>query len=216
MGRQWSWRGDEPWSCPLARAELSGKGEANAERIGLVPAEMVSYTPVSRPIRDYPPLNRGFRVMSSPMIRRLRPIVCCLLLLIPVTAAAQQHPLEFHLSFDRSVSAQPFTGRVYVMLFKQDAKELRSGPNWLRPDPFFARDVKDWKPGQTIILGGDALAYPVAMAKVPKAVYSIQAVMDFDPGALSFSTAEGNGHSQTIRREVDGAIGGSITLKIDK
>src|SRR6185437_6355610 len=40
--------------------------------------------------------------------------------------------------------------------------------------------------------------------------------MDFDPGALSFSTAEGNGHSQTIRREVDGAIGGSITLKIDK
>jgi hypothetical protein len=54
------------------------------------------------------------------------------------------------------------------------------------------------------------------MAKVPKATYSIQAVMDFDRGARSFSTAEGNGHSATPRRQLDGATGGPVELKIDQ
>ena len=75
------------------------------------------------------------------------------------------------------------------MLFKQDVKELRSGPNWLQPDPFFAKDVKDWQPDQSLVLNGDALAYPMAMAKVPKDTYSIQAVMDFNRGVRPFSTA---------------------------
>ncbi len=139
-----------------------------------------------------------------------------LLLLAPNGADAQQRPLEFHLTFERGVSAQPFTGRVYVMLFRQDVKELRPGPDWFRPEPFFAKDVKDWRPGQTIVLGGDALAFPAAMAKVPKATYSIQAVMDFDRGGRSFSTADGNGHSATVRRELDGAGSGPVALKIDQ
>jgi hypothetical protein len=137
-------------------------------------------------------------------------------LLVPASASAQQRPLEFRLTFDRGVSAQPFTGRVYVMLFKQNVKELRSGPNWLQPDPFFAQDVKDWQPDRPLVLNSDALAYPVAMAKVAKGTYSIQAVMDFDRGERSFSTTEGNGHSRTLRRELDGAASGPVELRIDQ
>lgn len=138
------------------------------------------------------------------------------LLLTPASAAAQARPLAFRLTFERSVSAQPFTGRVYVMLFKKDVKELRSGPDWFHPDPFFAKDVKDWQPGQPLVLDAGSLSFPVTMDKVPKATYSIQAVMDFDRGKRSFSTAEGNGHSRTLRRELDGAASGPVSLRIDR
>ncbi len=154
--------------------------------------------------------------MPSPTIRHAGRLACLLLLLTPAAVGAQARPLEFHLTFEKSVSPQPFTGRVYVLLSKKEFNELRSGPNWFRPDPFFARDVKDWQPGQKLVLGENALGFPVALAKVPKSTYSIQAVMDFDRGALSFSTAEGNGYSQTLRRELDGQASGTVILKIDQ
>jgi hypothetical protein len=154
--------------------------------------------------------------MSLPTLPPSIRLACLLLLLSPTSASAQSRPLEFRLTFDKSVSARPFSGRVYVMLFKKDVKELRSGPDWFAPDPFFAKDVKDWQPGQTLVLDGEALGFPMAMAKVPKASYSIQAVMDFDRGERSFSTADGNGYSPTLRRELDGNASGSVELRIDK
>src|SRR5579875_1394368 len=144
---------------------------------------------------------------------RLAPL---LLLLTPASALAQSRPLEFRLVFDRNVSAQPFTGRVYVMLFKQSVNELRPGPDWFHPDPFFAKDVKDWQPGQPLVLDGKSLGFPATMDKTPKATYSIQAVMDFDRGERSFSTAEGNGYSRTLRRELDGATTCPLELRIDQ
>jgi S-formylglutathione hydrolase FrmB len=152
----------------------------------------------------------------SPSIRPLGRLAVLVLLVAPASVFAQARPLEFRLTFDKNVSAQPFTGRVYVMLFKQKVDELRSHPEWFGTEPFFAKDVKNWKPGETLVLDTKALAFPLAMAKVPKATYSIQAVMDFDRGGLSFSTAEGNGHSLTLRRELDGAASGPVELKIDR
>ncbi len=154
--------------------------------------------------------------MSMPTFRLSFHLASSLLLLTPAAVAAQSRPLEFRLTFDRSVSAQPFTGRVYVMLFKKDVKELRSGPDWFQTDPFFAKDVKDWQPGQPLVLDGKSLSFPVTMDKVPRATYSMQAVMDFDRGERSFSTAEGNGYSRTLRRELDGAASGPVELRIDQ
>jgi pimeloyl-ACP methyl ester carboxylesterase len=150
---------------------------------------------------------------------RLFHLLAPLLLLLPpvfTTAQAPSRPLAFRVTFDRRVSAQPFTGRVYVMLSKQDVSELRFGPNWVRPDPFFAIDVKDWQPGQPLVLDGKALGFPVTVDKVPRGIYSIQAVMDFDRGEQSFSAAEGNGFSRTLRRELDGATSGPVELRIDQ
>lgn len=153
----------------------------------------------------------------STLVSRVSICLASLLLLLnPASAAAQAQPLEFRLTFDRGVSAQPFTGRVYVMLFKQDVKALRSGPNWFQPDPFFAQDVKDWQPGQPLVLNGKALGFPVTVDKVPRATYSMQAVMDFNRGDRSFSTADGNGYSHTLRRELDGAASGAVELRIDQ
>jgi S-formylglutathione hydrolase FrmB len=154
--------------------------------------------------------------MSALTLRASVRLASLLVLLTPISAQAQSRPLEFCLTFDRNVSARPFTGRVYIMLFKQDVKELRPGPDWFHPDPFFAKDVKDWRPGQRLVLDARALGFPVTVDKVPKGTYSIQAVMDFDPGERSFSAAEGNGHSRALRRELDGAASGPVELRIDQ
>lgn len=131
----------------------------------------------------------------------------------PAAAAA---PLEFRLTFDRSVCATPFTGRVYVLLTKADAKALPAGANWFRPEPLFARDVKDWRPGEALVLGADALGYPYPLAMLPKGLYTAFAVMDFDRGDHRFSTADGNAHSKPLRRELDPASTGPVSLKIDQ
>jgi hypothetical protein len=130
--------------------------------------------------------------------------------------AAEPRPLEFHLTFDKAVSAEPFTGRVYVMLSKRAGAEPRHGPDWFKPEPFFTRDVKGWKPGETLVLGAEALGFPAPLTKLPKDTYTVQAVMDFDRGAREFSVAPGNGYSKTLRRELDPAAGDPVKLTIDQ
>jgi enterochelin esterase-like enzyme len=140
-----------------------------------------------------------------------------LLLLAFLAGPAPARALEFHLTFDRTVSDKPFTGRVYLMLFKDLRTQLAAGPSWFRPEPFFARDVKGWKPGATLVFKDGLVGYPVpSLAKLPRGTYSVQAVMDFDRGHINFSSAPGNAHSRTVRRELDPTSTAAVSLKLDQ
>jgi S-formylglutathione hydrolase FrmB len=154
--------------------------------------------------------------MIAPIRRFFFSSAALLLWMTPAVAGAQPRPLEFRLTFDQRIAAEPFTGRVYVLLFKEDVKELRPGPNWIGTDPFFAKDVTAWQPDRPLVLDGKALSFPVPPDKVAKATYSIQAVMDFNRGERSFSAADGNGYSGTLRRPLDGAASGTVELRIDR
>jgi S-formylglutathione hydrolase FrmB len=129
---------------------------------------------------------------------------------------AEARPLEFHLRFDKSLSDQPFSGRVYVLLTKQETKELPSGFNWFKPEPIFARDVKEWQPGEALVIAGEALGFPHKLGGLPKDTYSVHAVMDFDRGERHFTTAAGNLHSAPLRRELDAKNGGPVELTLDR
>ncbi len=147
--------------------------------------------------------------------RRWLPIA--LLLAAPASVvAADSRPLEFHVVFDRQVSVSPFTGRVYVLLSRNEIKGLPNGPNWFHPDPFFAVDVKNWKPGEELVVGADALGCPAPMAQLAPGPYFIQAVMDFDRGDISFAAAEGNAFSKTVRADLDPKKSGAVSLIIDQ
>jgi pimeloyl-ACP methyl ester carboxylesterase len=144
-------------------------------------------------------------------------VVCWLSVLLAVSAAhAEPPPLEFHVTFDKMVSAEPFSGRVYVFLGKNEPKALPSGPSWFKPEPFFAVDVKDWKPGESLTVGAEALGYPGPLSKLAPATYHAQAVMDFDRGARSFSAADGNGYSRPVKADLDPAAGATVELTIDQ
>ncbi|MBL8797279.1 MAG: hypothetical protein JNM56_25475 [Planctomycetia bacterium] len=129
---------------------------------------------------------------------------------------AADEPLAFHLRFDKAASDQPFTGRVYVVLTKQETKELPGGFNWFKPEPIFARDVRDWQPGETLVLDGPCLGFPCKLGDLPKDTYSIHAVLDFDRGDRHFTTAAGNLYSAALRRELDPKTSGKVELMLDK
>ena len=138
---------------------------------------------------------------------------------VPMTAPADNappRPLEFRVVFDKAVSAEPFTGRVYILLSAKEPKELAAGPNWFKPEPFFAVDVKDWRPGAPLVVGADALGFPTPLARLAAGPYYAQAVMDFDRGGRSFSAAEGNGYSRPVRADIDPRAGGTVALTVDQ
>ncbi len=136
--------------------------------------------------------------------------------LVPVARAAEPRPLEFQLRFAPSAHPQPFDGRVYVILTKQETKELPAGFNWFKPEPIFIRDVTGWKPGETLVIGANALGFPHTLSKLPRETYSIHAVMDLDQGDRHFSTAAGNIYSAPVRRELDPATSGPVELVLDQ
>jgi pimeloyl-ACP methyl ester carboxylesterase len=150
-----------------------------------------------------------------------RTIACAVVVLaiLPpqlLTAQESPRPLAFILTYDRKVGTTSFTGRVYVILDSPDQEELPEEIDWFKPQPLLAVDVVDWKPGQPLIIGKNAPFCFPPFAKIPKKQYSIHAVMDFDRGNISFSTAEGNGHSKPQVRVIDSASIGAIPILIDQ
>jgi S-formylglutathione hydrolase FrmB len=131
-------------------------------------------------------------------------------------AARQAGPLEFRVTFAPAVSREPFTGRVFVLLSRDDPGQgVPRGPNWFNPAPMFAKDVQGWKPGEPLALGGEALGFPTPLRKLAPGTYYVQAVMDFGRG-MSSSAAEGNGYSAAARLDLDPARSSQISLTIEK
>jgi S-formylglutathione hydrolase FrmB len=146
--------------------------------------------------------------------RRSLPLLL-LLLLTPVAWA--EGPLEFQLTFTPEVSAEPFTGRVYVMLFASEPKGPPRGLNWFAPEPTLARDVREWKAGQPLVMvAGNCIGYPHPLEKLAAGKYFAVAIMDFDRGAASFTNSPGNGYSKYTRVDIDPKNSGVIPLKIDQ
>ncbi len=125
-------------------------------------------------------------------------------------------PLEFRLTFDQAAFDRPFSGRVYVMLSARDPGGLPNGPNWFRPEPFFARDVTNWNPGEPLALGADSLAFPKPLGELTKGDYYVLAVMDRDLGDTSFAASSGNVYAKAVRKTLDAATSGPVDLKLDQ
>jgi len=58
------------------------------------------------------------------------------------------------------VRATPFTGRILVFTGSVEGPEPRLGPDWFQPRPFYGLDVRELRPGQTVVLDERALGYP--------------------------------------------------------
>ena len=67
----------------------------------------------------------------------------------------RSEPLAFEVTYDAGVRPGPISARVYVMLGPAQGGrgEPRKGPDWFRPQPFFAVDAEDWKPGEPLRVG---------------------------------------------------------------
>ncbi len=143
---------------------------------------------------------------------RIAAAFVALSLLTPARAAG---PLEFRLRFDPKAHPKPFTGRVYVLLSKGATESLQRGVNWFKPQPAFAKDVKDWRPGEALVIDKGAISHPVYLDKIPKGRWTVQAVMDVHHNHPHFTTAPGNvWGAATV--DIDPATTGPVELTLDR
>ncbi|HSQ56451.1 MAG TPA: alpha/beta hydrolase-fold protein, partial [Gemmata sp.] len=149
------------------------------------------------------------------MSRRIGSIALALVLAVPVLAADPK-PVEFRLTFDKSVLDAPFTGRVFLTIRTNDTNSPPRGVSWFNPEPGLALDVKGWKPGEPLVLDAKAIAYPKPLSELQPGKYHVCAVMDRDLGGTSVLTSPGNIHSKSIRLDLDPKTTGTVELKLDQ
>lgn len=128
----------------------------------------------------------------------------------PVSA----NPLTFQVTYDKSVTSTPFSGRVYVSLTRSRMAKPDGVPNWFKPEPFYAVDVKDWRPDQPITFDDRAVSFPEPLSKL-KGVYWAQAVMDSGRG-ISYARSEGNGFGPGVQVDLGNPPADPIQVRIDQ
>jgi hypothetical protein len=124
---------------------------------------------------------------------------------------------QFEITFDESVCAAPYTGRVFVVTTARSDQSPLEGVDWFRCQPFFARDVENWAPGETIVIDAEnSIGYPDNLAKLPMDRYRAQAVMVLNDWSHDVIKAPGNGFSreQAFRHEPGQAQ--TVRLRIDR
>lgn len=123
-------------------------------------------------------------------------------------------PITFTVTYPPSI-CDTFTGRVYLM-FGAGPGEPRNGPNWFGPSPFYAIEVKDWKPDSPLVFDDKAIAYPEPLSKLKPREWAVQAVMRRNLDSPSIGEGEGTAYSTSIREKLDGAVSGNRSLRIDQ
>src|SRR5262245_10551519 len=87
--------------------------------------------------------------------------------------------------------AEPFTGRVIVMLSRTAPGDGPPRQNWFKPEPFFAQDVKGLVPGKTWRFQPE-VGLPARWEDLTPGKYHLQAVLDRDLGGQSALSSPGN------------------------
>lgn len=113
----------------------------------------------------------------------------------------------FDVVFSSKIRTKPIDARVYVMLAPAlGVQEPRIGPNWFEPRPFYARDAKDWKPGETLRFDDRADGFPAPLSKLRPGKYRAQAVVRLNLDTHKIGDGPGNAF---------GAVA-SISIEADK
>jgi len=122
---------------------------------------------------------------------------------------------RIEVTFDSDVLDQPYTGRVWVFTNRSFFEEPRFGPDWFRPNPFFAVDVTDWRPGTPLVMDDDAiLCFPKRPDEVLTRGARVQAVMRLNRDARSPGAGAGNVYSDVERISDTELCEGVVRLRV--
>jgi S-formylglutathione hydrolase FrmB len=130
---------------------------------------------------------------------------------------ALSRTLGFEVAFPSVLGTKPISARVYVMLGPGSSRlEPRFGPDWFRPQPLFAREVKGWKPTQSVRIDSSATGSPGSLDSLEPGEYAVQAVVRVNPDTHSIGTGEGNAYGPVVYSRLDPSSSGTIYLEVDK
>ncbi|HVA49324.1 MAG TPA: alpha/beta hydrolase-fold protein [Pirellulales bacterium] len=116
---------------------------------------------------------------------------------------AADEPVRINVTLDPAAAEQPLTGRLFVYCSRKPAGEPRSGPDWFSPEPFFAIDVANFKPGLTRFLDDRADGFPDRLSALPPGKYRVQALLDQALDTNKSAEAAGNVYSDVREWQLD-------------
>ena len=169
------------------------------------------------------------------LLSRLGPVIlaCALLLVAFPLPADAQADLRIEVSFPSTLHADPVTGRVFVVISKNGAREPRFQVGfWGGETPFFGADVEQLKPGQAAVIDAGTLGYPADSLKdIPAGDYHVQALLNVytrfnraDGHVIwahndqwegqQFNHSPGNLFSEVQKAHLDPAAGYSLKLTL--
>jgi len=143
--------------------------------------------------------------------------------------------LRFEISFPSSVHPEAITGRVFVMITKDEKREPRlQAGSWSRSVPFFGLDVESMKPGEVAVIDESILGYPPkSLSEIPPGDYYVQGLVNIytqfhrsDGHVIwahmdqwegqRFNRSPGNLYSEVKSVHLDPSSGYTIELSLDK
>lgn len=168
-------------------------------------------------------------------MRRCRPVLLAVFLLSGLVAMAQTAGPRFQVSFPAAAHAQPITGRVFVIITRQERREPRLQAGWwFQQTPIYGADVSQLQPGQPAIIDVSTLGYPFkSLKELPAGEYYVQALINLytefhrsDGHTLwahmdqwegqQFNKSPGNLYSEVQKVRLDPAAGYDIKLEADR
>jgi hypothetical protein len=141
---------------------------------------------------------------------------------------------RFEITFPASAHAAPVTGRVYVIITRNDKKEPRLQLDQVDGIPFFGRDVQNLAPGAVAVIDETDLGFPVDhLHDIPPGDYYVQAFVnvyskfpradghvvwmhDDQWEGQQWEISPGNLYSRAQRMHLDAASGYRIQLSADQ
>ena len=106
-------------------------------------------------------------------------IIACLTLFLLIHFYALA-ATQFEISYPAELDAGPITGRVFVIISKNNRVEPRlQAGSYNASVPFYGLDVKELKPGENAVLDAGVLGYPVeSLSQLPAGDYFVQALLN--------------------------------------
>jgi Putative esterase len=131
-------------------------------------------------------------------------------------AHASTSALAFEVTYAAKLHSAPIKGRVYVFLGPDGSGvEPRSGPDWFRPQPFFAVNVENWKPGEPLRIDSRSDGFPGSLDELEPGRYAIQAVVRLNLDTHKIGKGDGNAYALVVHAKLDPNRGSTVTLKVE-
>ncbi|MFN0111008.1 MAG: alpha/beta hydrolase-fold protein [Blastocatellia bacterium] len=107
-------------------------------------------------------------------------IAVCLSLLLARSAQTATAETKFEISFPASLNGEPITGRVFVMISKNNRVEPRlQAGSYQASVPFYGEDVNALKPGANVVIDSSTLGHQVeSLSQIPAGEYYVQALLN--------------------------------------
>ncbi|HTI12148.1 MAG TPA: alpha/beta hydrolase-fold protein [Puia sp.] len=116
------------------------------------------------------------------------------LLLFVASLCSAGYGQTFLVSYPAAALDKPFSGKVILYLNKEN-KNPKNAMADLESFPCFSIEVRDVKPGTSVVFDDKAAAYPVRISDIERGEYYVQAVWDRNLGGRAIAESPGNLYS---------------------